>query len=375
MKRLVDNLRAGLVALPKGVAWPAEVIGQQGANFTLRLVDIPDFVDGAATTLTEGTPPTPLVMGIGYEDFTVAQKGAYVQITDIARFQMQAGHDPDKAAMEKIARLAAQTVDNIALTAELAAGVDVSTSAALSTATILNAKAVLENRNVAPVNGTYYALAHPFALSGLQREAGLNGYVDVSAQAQAGTVTAGAIGQYRGVTFIPSTRITPALGPAITLATSDNLDDIIDTTTAHGFAAGDAVRFTSLTGGTGLTVDTTYYVVATSLGSTTFRVAATRGGTPLGFSTDITAGTVKTFNYPVIFLGANSVAVGDVSTIEFFRTAAPDSANPLAQYTTAGFKGILGAKVVSLPETVTAGTNDAAVPRIWIATVQDGTTL
>ncbi len=82
------------------------------------------------------------------------------------------------------------------------------------------------------------------------------------------------------------------VGPDVTLATSAATDDIIDTAAAHGFAAGDKVRFTSLTGGTGLVASTDYYVSATSLASTTFRVAATRGGVVLGFSSDITAGVV-----------------------------------------------------------------------------------
>lgn len=82
------------------------------------------------------------------------------------------------------------------------------------------------------------------------------------------------------------------VGPDVTLATSAAADDIIDTSGAHGFASGDKVRFTSLTGGTGLVAATDYYVSATSLASTTFRVAATRGGVVLGFTTDITAGTV-----------------------------------------------------------------------------------
>jgi hypothetical protein len=89
------------------------------------------------------------------------------------------------------------------------------------------------------------------------------------------------------------------VGPDIALANpSAAADDIIDTTGAHGLAANDVVRFTALTGGSGLVTETDYYVVATSLGSTTFRVAATRGGSPLGFSTDITAGTVvRVANY------------------------------------------------------------------------------
>lgn len=86
---------------------------------------------------------------------------------------------------------------------------------------------------------------------------------------------------------------TGDLGDSVTLATSAASDDIVDTAAAHGFVAGDAVVFTSLTGGTGLTVGRVYYVVATSLDTTTFRVAATAGGTALGFTADITAGTVR----------------------------------------------------------------------------------
>jgi hypothetical protein len=79
----------------------------------------------------------------------------------------------------------------------------------------------------------------------------------------------------------------------ITLAASLASDDIIDTAAAHGFAAGDSVRFPTLTGGTGLVANQQYYVVATSLGANTFRVAATQGGAPINFTTDITAGTVR----------------------------------------------------------------------------------
>jgi hypothetical protein len=80
---------------------------------------------------------------------------------------------------------------------------------------------------------------------------------------------------------------------AITLSTSAASDDIIDTAAPHNFTAGTPVRFVTLTGGTGLTVNTVYYVSATSLAAQTFRVsAAATPDTPLGFSTDITAGTV-----------------------------------------------------------------------------------
>lgn len=87
--------------------------------------------------------------------------------------------------------------------------------------------------------------------------------------------------------------VTNGGGAEITLATSAAADDIIDTATAHGFFVGDQVIFTELTGGPELVVGTTYFVVATSHGAQTFRVATTAGGTPIDFSTNITAGKVR----------------------------------------------------------------------------------
>lgn len=88
-----------------------------------------------------------------------------------------------------------------------------------------------------------------------------------------------------------ATTVTNGGGSEVTLSTSAAADDIIDAT-AHGLFVGDQVIFTELTGGTGLTVGQTYYVVSTSHGANTFRVADTAGGAALGFSADITAGKV-----------------------------------------------------------------------------------
>jgi hypothetical protein len=87
-------------------------------------------------------------------------------------------------------------------------------------------------------------------------------------------------------------RFFDSVGAPVTLAVSAAADDIIDTTTPHGFIVGQQVIFTALTGGAGLVVGTPYWVVATSLGANTFRVAAAIGGAAIGFTTDITAGTV-----------------------------------------------------------------------------------
>lgn len=87
-------------------------------------------------------------------------------------------------------------------------------------------------------------------------------------------------------------------GDEVTLATSAASDDIIDTAAPHGFAIGDAVQLTELTGGTGLTADTTYYVISTSFGASTLRIASTPGGTALGFTADITAGKIALVDSP-----------------------------------------------------------------------------
>jgi hypothetical protein len=86
---------------------------------------------------------------------------------------------------------------------------------------------------------------------------------------------------------------TGTAGASITITTSAAADDIVDTTTAHNFVAGDRVVFTALTGGTGLTTNREYYVIATSLAAQTFRVSDTVGGAGINFTTDITAGTVR----------------------------------------------------------------------------------
>ena len=82
------------------------------------------------------------------------------------------------------------------------------------------------------------------------------------------------------------------LGSEKTLSTSAAADDILDCT-AHGFVAGDAVVFTELTGGAGLTVGQVYYVIAANLAANTFQVSTAVGGSAVNFTTDITAGKVR----------------------------------------------------------------------------------
>jgi hypothetical protein len=72
--------------------------------------------------------------------------------------------------------------------------------------------------------------------------------------------------------------------------------DLFTTSVVHGFVAGDAIAFGSLTGGAGLTVGKRYYVIAAGLTTTVFAVSLTQGGASFDHTTNVTAGTVAKFN-------------------------------------------------------------------------------
>ena len=291
LKEVVATLRAGLVSMPRGAVVPAVIVAQRGENFVLRSTAYPDLVDTASTDpLSEGVAPSALKLGIDTMDWSVTQSGGRTVITDLA--QLQSPHDLKTIAADKIARLAADKVDAIGRAALAAGAADLGDSfAALDTDTLLDVVANLQNRDVEPVPGIgFYCLLHPYALRGLTGESDLNGYVDVTAQAAAGNLTSGAVGQYRGITFLTSTKF------------------------------------------------------------------------------EATAG-----QYPVYMFGANSIAAGDVSTMEFIHWQDAGVGNELRQLAGVGYKAILGAKVMDFSEeTDGAGTNASTVARAVQFTVQSG---
>jgi hypothetical protein len=78
---------------------------------------------------------------------------------------------------------------------------------------------------------------------------------------------------------------------SITGITGDALTDVI-TATGSAFANGQPVRFTALTGGTGLNTTTNYFVRDVS--GATFKLETSIGGGAINFTTNITAGTLLT---------------------------------------------------------------------------------
>ncbi len=211
-KQVIDTLRAGLISLPKGSVVPAVVSHQEGENFTLVNTSYPDISTSAVTNpLTEGVAPSPIKLGIDTQSFTVQQQGAWTKVTDIA--QMQSPHDLlATVAPDKIARLAAEYFDLLgqtAIAADATASALGDTGAALTSTVLLDVLAEAESYDFEPVPGAgFYVICHPYALRGLKGETNLAGYTDVTAQVAAGDLTSGAIGQYRGATFLTSTKYT-----------------------------------------------------------------------------------------------------------------------------------------------------------------------
>lgn len=71
--------------------------------------------------------------------------------------------------------------------------------------------------------------------------------------------------------------------------TGDAATDVI-TATGHIYTANQAVIFSAITGGAGLSANTVYFV--RDISGSTFKVSATSGGAAINFTTNITAGSV-----------------------------------------------------------------------------------
>jgi len=92
-----------------------------------------------------------------------------------------------------------------------------------------------------------------------------------------------------------SSQFIALAGADITGITGEADTELI-TKTAHGFLENDVVEFTALTGGAGLSLNTQYFVIAAGLTANDFEVSATKGGAAVNFTTDITAGTVRSIS-------------------------------------------------------------------------------
>jgi hypothetical protein len=100
-------------------------------------------------------------------------------------------------------------------------------------------------------------------------------------------------------------------------ATGVHATDVI-TATAHGYQNGDRVYFVSITGGSGLTAGTIYFV--RDRATDTFKLSANDGGAVIDFTTDISAAQVRKVSSGRIS-GASSAAGVNVVTVSATNSA------------------------------------------------------
>lgn len=108
------------------------------------------------------------------------------------------------------------------------------------------------------------------------------------------------------------------LPPGVSIETHSELaatgvasSDIV-TASGSAYANGDRVYFTAITGGTGLTAGTIYFV--RDVAGATFKLAATLGGAAINFTTDISAATLRKVSSGLIS-GACATAGVYVATV------------------------------------------------------------
>jgi N4-gp56 family major capsid protein len=351
VKQLVESLRYGLPWLPRGSVKNAVLI--PGTNGTARFVNIKDLADISTTNLTEGVTPEGQDLAHDYVNVTTTQKGGFVRASDLA-----AAESPFNVAEQmagKVTRQAQVALDSIAKATYAAQAADIiRPTTTIAAADIVAGVALMRRRGVAPLSGGLYVgvvgpeLAGDIAL--------LSQYVSAVEFDKPELLQKGTIGEFKGVAFIESPREITSLSVARGAVTSVAATDVI-TSTAHGLKEGQRIQFASLTGGAGLSINTDYFVIGTNLTANDFMVSATRGGATIDHTSNITAGTFKGEVKRLQLIGENSLAFGDLTSLEVMTASGATTSDPIAQRITCGWKARLGASLIKLDETDPNGTD------------------
>jgi len=379
-KQLEKQLRAGLGYMPAGSILPG--VHVPGTNATFRALSYSDLAETKDIALAEGvwTLTDEDDIGIDFVEFTGAQYGHVVRITDLASYF--SAQNLFNIAAEKISRSVAVHLDSVARAAYLAATAEIFAGSATSDATLLTtniltgrkitqAAALLKARDVPPLpDGNYCGVASPFMLEDLMADTAVGGWLDSNKYTNNTPLMEGEVGRYGGVRFVtPGSRggkVADQVGPVIASAGAAYIaaTDTFTATSAHGLVTGDRIKLVSITGGAGLVAGTIYYVIVTA--ATTFKVATTLANALAGTAIDITSdssaqvtSTVRNI-YKLTIIGQEALFMGDVSTLQIIPVTTPDSANPLNQYSKIGWKIYRGAALNKVNATDSGGTD---VPR------------
>jgi N4-gp56 family major capsid protein len=364
-KRLEELLRAPLPHLLPGNFREANFV--KGTNNVMRFINIADMsvVAGTVTPgtppwLSEGVAPTTEDLAIGYEEFSAAQAGRVIKLTDIGL--MESPFDLLSEAADRIARNAIATADR-RVAEVLSAGAQVmyagggtsrATIPANSPLTGALVKLAVARLKAAAVptfsDGTYRAIVHPGSTYDLESDTAVGGWIDAQRYAGSTALFSGEVGRYAGVRFIESpaaVSFSAVVGPSLPTVTGTAATDLINST-AHGLVAGNRVKLTGLTGGAGLVSGTTYYVVA-PVTANSFKVSLTLNGAAIDITTDLTAVTTATVVSDIlnaVIFGPEAYAFGDWGSIQTYFTQPGGTTDPLHQLTQVGWKGMFGAVIM-----------------------------
>jgi len=366
-KRLEELLRAPLPHLAPGNFRPAKFV--PGTNNTMRFINIADMSVVAGTVsagtppwLTEGVTPTAEGLTLGYEEFSAAQAGRLLTLTDLG--MLESPFDLMAEAANRVARNAIATADKrvaeVLITGTnviYANGATSSTTFPLGasplTGALVKRAVALLQAGLVPTfpDGTYHAIVHTGSIFDLQSDTAVGGWIDAARYAGARQLMSGELGEYAGVRFQSSAVAGQKLATVGTVAlptvTGTAATDLINST-AHGLSAGMRVKLTGLTGGVGLVSGTVYYVVG-PVTANTFKVALTPNGTPIDITTDLTAVTTPVQVYDVnstTIFGPESYAFGDWTGIQTFFTPPGGPGDELHQRASVGWKGFFGAVII-----------------------------
>jgi N4-gp56 family major capsid protein len=220
LRTVVENLRKKVTWLDEGAWLKAKQI--PGTNL-LRYINYGDL-STAVQTLTEATPPAEEALSIGYEEFSAAQAGRLVGISDLAL--LESPHELMSIAAERVGFNAIQTLDrNVGetvrdyLTAPAqilansrAARVNLAQASSdyLTAALVRSAVTSLRASNVPTFpDGYYHGVIHPYSARDLMEESGTAGqWLDVRKYVDNEEILKGEIGRFFGVRFMESNQAT-----------------------------------------------------------------------------------------------------------------------------------------------------------------------
>ena len=128
----------------------------------------------------------------------------------------------------------------------------------------------------------------------------------------AGTITVVAGGSNFTIT-VPATT-----DPSYTGATGTAATNLVNKT-GHGLLAGDRVYFTTLTGGSGISFNTTYFVLASGLTANSFKIAFSAGGAEVDIATDYSSISYTKMSFRLIRFKREKIITVEESGVETLR--------------------------------------------------------